>query len=153
MKTLLKAVPCVLKDLDSEPKILCFFEFPHVELFQIPKGTVEENEDLETAVLRELVEETGIEKAQINNKIGVLERICPGGRAQELKDEKQIWHLYHVQASKELETTWQHIGTGNGIDNGIKVQCFWHKLSDENLENYNEIFIRSFELVKEYLKK
>ena len=45
MKTFYKAVACVLKDLKTEPKILCFVHPPPKEDFQIPKGTVDKDED------------------------------------------------------------------------------------------------------------
>ena len=152
MKTLLKAVPCVLIDIDTEPKILCFFEYPHIEGFQIPKGTVEENEELTTAVLRELFEETGIKNVTIKEKIGTLERICASVQEQELEDELQIWHLYHIEPKDTLKSTWEHIGTGNGVDNGLKVKCFWQALNSIDKNKHNEVFIRCFDMIDHYLK-
>ena len=46
MKTFYKAVACVLKDLKTEPKILCFVHPPPKEDFQIPQ-TNEEMASLE----------------------------------------------------------------------------------------------------------
>lgn len=52
-------------------KVLAF-EHPNAGC-QIPKGSVEKNEDIETAVLRELCEESGISTGRIVRKVGELD--------------------------------------------------------------------------------
>lgn len=151
MKTYYKAVACVLKDLDTEPKILCFVHPPPKQDFQIPKGTVERDEDFTDAVLRELEEESGISKCKIVNKIGVLKRICGGGPNEDQELEINLWQMYHIEAQEQLPENWFHKVTGGGLDDGMEYQYFWYTLNSENSSNFDEVFLNCFKKVKAYL--
>lgn len=62
-------------------KELLVFKHPTAGV-QIPAGTVEEGEDLETAVKRETYEETGLQSVEIENYLGCFEN--------ELEDNQRI---------------------------------------------------------------
>ena len=53
-------------------KELLVFKHPTAGV-QIPAGTVEKNEDIETAVKREVYEETGLQLVEIENYLGCFE--------------------------------------------------------------------------------
>ena len=151
MKHYQKVVACVLKDLGHQPKILAFEHPPPLSDFQIPKGTVEKNEILEKAVLRELAEESGITEVQVKAKIGSFEVICPGGPDGDLELERQTWHLYHIDSSQNYQNSWKHMVTGEGIDFGLVYRYFWHEI-DGSLSRFHPKFHQLFSTLKAYLE-
>lgn len=152
METYYKAVACVLKDIETDPKILCFVHPPPKNDFQIPKGTVEKDEAYDIAVLRELEEESGISKCEIVNKIGVLKRICKGGPNGDQKEEIQLWQMYHIEAKQDLAENWTHIVTGGGLDDGMAYKYFWHSLNSSDFKKFDNVFVRCFDKIKVYLE-
>lgn len=58
MKTIHKVVCCLPSEVNGRKEILSFLHPPPVSHIQIPKGTVEKDENLEEATLREFHEET-----------------------------------------------------------------------------------------------
>ena len=56
--------------------------------YVLPKGGVEDGEDLETTARREILEEAGLHRLQLIQKLGVLERLSFN------KDHWQIGHFY-----------------------------------------------------------
>ncbi|HFF5634371.1 TPA: NUDIX domain-containing protein, partial [Acinetobacter baumannii] len=63
-----KVVPGVFRKINNNLEILVF-RHPLAGI-QIVKGTVEHQEQLEYAALRELYEESGIKRAQIHSYLG-----------------------------------------------------------------------------------
>lgn len=64
-----KVVPVIFRDINQRTEILVF-KHP-IAGIQIVKGTVEKNEELEEAALRELYEESGISSARIHSYLGL----------------------------------------------------------------------------------
>ena len=64
-----KVVSVILRDINQRTEILVF-KHP-IAGIQIVKGTVETNEELEKAALRELYEESGISSAHIHSYLGL----------------------------------------------------------------------------------
>ena len=151
MRTFIKAVPCVLKDLDESPKILAFIHPPPLEDFQIPKGTVEAEESIRVAVLRELYEESGIQHAQIMDKIGRLELITPSGPNGGQAEERQYWEVFHIAATVELPDQWNHTVSGDGVDEGMTFRYFWHDLSASEAR-FHPKFQSLLALVRNYIQ-
>ncbi len=148
----LKAVPCVLKDLQTDPKILVFQHPPPTLDFQIPKGTVEPRESIQDAVLRELQEESGISSAQIVEKIGLYELFIQAGTYGFIKTEHQLWHIYHLQVDHFLPDTWTHIVTGEGDDAGMRFEYFWQPLYDIQFENFQNNYLDVIDIVRNYIQ-
>ncbi len=146
-----KAVPCVLKDLETDPQILCFLHPPPSNDFQIPKGTVEPGEAIENAVLRELQEESGIGDAKLIQKVGVTEWIIPADHHGLEEPEQQFWHIYHLEVNRSLPDQWLHTVTGEGGDAGLLFDYFWQPLYDQRLYNYHAPFLDVMDRIRSYL--
>jgi 8-oxo-dGTP pyrophosphatase MutT (NUDIX family) len=77
MNTVNKVTAFILREVGKEKQIL-MFRHPNAGI-QIPAGTVEDGETPEIAVLREVVEETGLDKVRIDRHLGVVENeLVPG---------------------------------------------------------------------------
>ncbi|MDE0685674.1 MAG: NUDIX domain-containing protein [Candidatus Poribacteria bacterium] len=66
-----KVTAFIVRERDGVKELLVF-KHPTAGI-QIPAGTVEEGEDLETAVKREAYEETGLQSVEIENYLGCFE--------------------------------------------------------------------------------
>ncbi|MDA1279548.1 MAG: NUDIX domain-containing protein [Chloroflexi bacterium] len=111
-----KVTAIVLREGTDGPEVL-LFDHPGENarmITQFPAGTIEPCESPETAVVRELMEETGVE-GRIVEFIGELE--------QEWQD--QLWHrwLYIVEAVGDTKAAWPF-----HCDCGIPVICKWSPL-------------------------
>ena len=82
-------------------KELLVFKHPTAGI-QIPAGTVEKDEDIETAVKREVYEETGLQFVEIENYLGCMEN--------ELENNQRIIAettpgLYRIQLKMQFPTS------------------------------------------------
>lgn len=150
MKKVLKACPCVLKKVEEKRFILAF-EHP-IAGNQIPKGTVEPNEKIENAVLRELREESGITEARIENFVGKLDRFVGSGPNEDGELEHHEWHLFDIRIDFELPKTWKHNAEGSLEEEGLVFQFFWQELFG-NYQNYHECFLKTLKIVEVYLEE
>jgi len=130
MNTLHKVVACVVRYQDEFSEILAFKHPPPLGDCQIPKGTVEEKEDFENATLRELHEESGLTNCRIIKELGSFEVICPGGPNGDLELERQIWNVFILGSNSTIPDNWHHIVTGDGIDEALNYEYFWHRLNE-----------------------
>ena len=151
MKHFKKVVACVLRDLNTSPKMLVFEHPPPLSDYQIPKGTVEEGEDLLEAVLRELAEESGLKKVHLVNKIDQFEIICPGGPNGNEALERQSWHVYHLKLLEKTKDHWSHQVSGEGVDRGLLYRYFWHDLNG-SMGKFHPKFQRLIQSVQAYLE-
>lgn len=74
-----KLTAFVIRGLETSADLL-LFEHPHAGI-QIPAGTVQGGETPEQAVLREVVEETGLTNVTLRRTLGVAEGQLPAGQA------------------------------------------------------------------------
>ncbi|PFJ13396.1 DNA mismatch repair protein MutT [Bacillus cereus] len=86
---------------------------------QVPGGTVDEEETLEAAVLREIQEESGlrhlcIERFLADYIIHVKD-----------KQEYQKHHFFHVTLLTNVKDTWEHIVSAGEEDQGLAFCYEW----------------------------
>jgi RimJ/RimL family protein N-acetyltransferase/ADP-ribose pyrophosphatase YjhB (NUDIX family) len=90
---------------------------------QIPKGTVEEGERLEAAVLREVAEETGLRDLTLLGAVARDRHLSPDGSDSER-------YFYWLRADQAPDA-WEHTVVSAGEDNGLVFQCRWIGRPDE----------------------
>ncbi len=106
MKTVKKAIAVVVRPNKSATEVLVF-RHP-IAGIQIPKGTVEKNETIEAAVLRELKEESGIALDVKPKIIGKWNRKTKGGTNEDGPLEIHEWHIAILKPNTNLPEHWAH---------------------------------------------
>jgi ADP-ribose pyrophosphatase YjhB (NUDIX family) len=105
------------RETDGGRELLVFRQITQpYELVEVPGGTVEPGEDPDLAVLREVLEESGL-TVRIIRKLASVERAAP--------KHIELRHCYHVATDHELPDTWLHTVTGGGEDCDMVFSYFW----------------------------
>lgn len=120
-----KVCPVVLRETAERRQILVF-RHPLAGT-QLVKGTLEAGERPEEAVLRELAEESGIERAVVAEKIGELD----------LHMRQQHWHLYLCQTAEALPEEWDFLTEDGG---GLTFHFYWRDLDAEPDGSWFDLF-------------
>lgn len=120
-----KVFACVVR----ENSLLVFTD--HHGTVSIPKGTVEKDELLHTAVLRELREESGIDRAEILQVIGERTVYVHGGPEMNGPLEEQHHTGFLIRLLDDAPEQWSHTVESDGIDNGHIFHYQWQPLADD----------------------
>ncbi|EKE30875.1 MutT/NUDIX family protein [Salimicrobium jeotgali] len=121
-----KAYGYVIRYRDGKPQVLVF-QHPIKEAgIQIPKGTVKIGEDTYDAVIREIKEETGLEKFTVEKLlVDDLWRNDDGAIHNRF--------FYKINVTEERDQ-WHYKPTGGGEEEGLMFKFFWiSSLSETNL--------------------
>jgi ribosomal protein S18 acetylase RimI-like enzyme/ADP-ribose pyrophosphatase YjhB (NUDIX family) len=95
--------------------------------WQIPKGTLEDGEAPEDAVLREVEEETGLTGLRDVRSLGAWTQVTPSG-------DLQRWHGFVVGAPEGTPDRWEHAATGSPEEEGLVFTFRWAPLTEWALE-------------------
>lgn len=117
MPPIRKAFGYVTREHNGQREVLVFTQraFPAAGV-QIPKGTVEDHETPEQAVMHEMREETGLTRC-----------VLIGAIASDLwryEEHTYVRHFFHLTC-EDAPDRWDHAVTGQGADNGLIFQYFW----------------------------
>ena len=112
---------------DATQELLVFYD--QSENLNVPKGTVEQGEHPERAVLRELYEESGIDTATVIQCIGQRRTMVPGGPDRNGPLEEQLHIGYVLKAHSELPNQWNHIVKSDGVEKGNLFRFRWIPLT------------------------
>ncbi len=118
-----KAVAAVTRVRRSQPQLLVF-DHPSAGS-QIVKGTVEDGESVEDAVVRELFEESGLVVESAGTLIGRWERIVGGGPSETGTLERNLWHVFDIEAPPNCPTGWEHAAVGSPAEEGLVFAFRW----------------------------
>jgi 8-oxo-dGTP pyrophosphatase MutT (NUDIX family) len=132
-----KVCPFIIRQKSARQEILVF-RHPIGNNVQFVKGTVEENEDLEAAALRELFEESGIENVYKIEFAGT----------QEIGNENQIWHFFRCFPQIELAESWTFFANDDG---GLYFSFFWFDLAETPSEEWHPVFQEALSFIKSRL--
>ncbi|RTD90123.1 NUDIX domain-containing protein [Variovorax atrisoli] len=116
-----KACACLV---DARGRLLVF-RHPEDGNMQLPKGTIEPGESPETAVRRELLEESGIDYAGELQSLGTLDRECEAGIEGNTHRHPQLWHLFLMRAESPLPESFTHTATGSPEEEGLVFLFSW----------------------------
>jgi ADP-ribose pyrophosphatase YjhB (NUDIX family) len=111
-----KVIAYVTRGGDHGAELLVF---EHVGLpeagVQVPAGTVEPDEAIETALHRELAEESGLTGLTVIAALGSF--------------PDRVWnvrrHVYHLAAPPDAPDSWEHTVHGDGEDAGFRFRYSW----------------------------
>jgi len=128
MKTVFKVGAFIIRpNPDGFHDLLLFThpDFPDAPI-QIPGGTVEQDEAIEDALSREILEETGLAGLEVERKLGVS-RVS----SLPIKDEILERHCFLLWAPNDVKEEWIHTVQGLGIDAGLRFAYRWHSISSD----------------------
>ena len=106
--------------------------FKHVDFpeagIQIPGGTIESDELPEDDVLRESVEETGLERLHLGSYLGSDEYHISSADG----DEIHLRYFFHLRCPQDVPENWQHHERhpSDGSTNPILFDFYWLPLTD-----------------------
>ena len=132
-----KACPVVLRHKNNKLELLVF-EHPTAGN-QLVKGNIKKGEHLESACIRELAEESGIE-AQVVKHLGIWES----------NFKNQIWGFCLMHYEDILPDTWEFDTKDDG---GHIFSFFWQPLNSPLNDNWNGVYKRAFQYIKNTLGK
>lgn len=138
-----KACACLV---DAQGRLLVFAH-PADGNMQLPKGTIEPGESPETAVRRELLEESGIDYAGPLEPLGTLDRECEAGLEGNAHRHRQRWHLFLMRAEGALPDTFEHIATGSPEEEGLAFSFRW-LAPQEPLDDFTLPYRQAIERVR-----
>jgi 8-oxo-dGTP pyrophosphatase MutT (NUDIX family) len=116
VRTVEKAYAYVVRPPDSRVLV---FRHPDPEAgVQVPKGTVEPGETPETAVVRELHEEAGVDA------VDRVTHLATDHWPHPEKPKRYRRHFFRLDVT-EPRDRWAHAVTGGGEDDGLRFEYFW----------------------------
>ena len=110
---------------NNQTEVLVFDQDDPKAGTQVIGGTVDPGEDLISALLREIKEESGLlyEACDIVKKIG---ESCYWRKD---RPEQNNRHFYQFNG-EQLPEQWNHLVVSDGDDNGFQFRFYWLKISD-----------------------
>jgi 8-oxo-dGTP pyrophosphatase MutT (NUDIX family) len=113
-----KVLAYVVRPSASGGLELLVFQHPTAGL-QVPAGTIDEGESPESAVVRELAEESGLSNVRI---VGMLDRyVWTHPRTQ----HRHHRHVFQFDGSNELPDRWDHVAVGSAEEQGLTFSFRW----------------------------
>lgn len=123
MKTIKKAYGYITRIKDGKIQVLVFRHSIPEAGIQIPKGTVEADEDTYNAVIRKIKEETGLNNFEVQHLI-----------AEDYwkNDDGVIHHRYFYKINvTDAPEQWKYNPEGGGAEIGLTFHYFWISSKDE----------------------
>jgi 8-oxo-dGTP diphosphatase len=102
--------------------------FPEAGI-QVPAGTIEAGEAAETAVLREVHEETGLEDLILVGALGQRRQ----DRAEFGKEGQEIRHFFHLHCDGRPAERWRHVEQfpSEGPHGALEFEFYWVAWPDD----------------------
>ncbi len=129
MRVVRKVCACVVRQGGGGPEVLVF-DHPSAGT-QLPKGTLEPNEDATDGVLRELAEETGVVSVDLVAQFGRWVRFAGAGPDEKGAMERHEWELFLLRPTSPLPASWTHAAVGSAEESGKMFRCRWVTVEDD----------------------
>lgn len=110
------------------------FEHDIAKVHQMIRGTVEQAEDLEVAVLREVAEESGLNNLKLHQKLGELTLQIKSGPTRLGSLQNQKHHAFLLECLEDTPDHWTHIAEGSKEEDGLKFHFYWVALDEKLLD-------------------
>lgn len=124
-----KAVAYITREVGGRKQLLVFIHRDNPEAgVQVPAGTANDGEDIETTLFREVEEETGLSGLHLERKLAVRDYIHPDTRNIHER------HFFHLTAPPNTPDTWTWIETSGGEvpeEEGYVFEFSWRDLDGE----------------------
>jgi 8-oxo-dGTP pyrophosphatase MutT (NUDIX family) len=133
-----KVCPVVIRKRNGKQEVLVF-RHPLAGI-QLVKGTVENGEIVQDAALRELAEESGIDKVSAIEFKGVWH----------VETENQIWHFYFCEVETHLPESWNFFANDDG---GLNFEFFWFDLTEKPCNEWHFVYQNALEFIRKLLIK
>ncbi len=127
MKLKRKVLAYITKGEGAERQILVFEQKDNPDAgLQVPGGTIEKDELLLDALYREIEEETGIQRSDLELK-GKVNKTNYFPEHKNVIYERNIFHLAFIG---EEHDSWEHRVDGGGKDDGMTFYHRWVSVDD-----------------------
>ena len=137
MKEKAKVIAYIFRMRNNQKELLVFShkDFPEAGV-QVVGGSIEKGETFGTALVREILEESGLIIQETDlKKIGLTE--------YHRKDRLEINHRHYFEMmSQDLPEKWTHKVVSDGADNGLLFDFFWlpiHEARERLVGNFGEL--------------
>ncbi len=131
-----KVCPVIIRDNGGFRQILVF-RHPSAGV-QLVKGTVEPDEQLAAAALRELAEESGITSIHSIKSKG----------SWFVQRSQQEWHFFLCSTEEELKDQWDFFPLDGG---GLVYSFFWFDLDKEPDDKWHPVFKEALVKIKSFI--
>lgn len=125
MKEKAKVIAYIFRMSKNQKELLVFThrDFPEAGI-QVVGGSVEKGEAFAAALVREILEESGLTFVETDlKKIGLTE--------YQRQDRLEINHRHYFEIlSQGLPESWTHVVASDGQDNGLLFDFFWLSLRE-----------------------
>lgn len=119
-KEVRKAVAYITRLNGNRKQVLVFEHQGRPEAgVQVPAGTVESNESVEEAVVREVKEEAGL------NFSGKLKYLGEFNWHRADRKEVHLRNIFHLKFDAHLKDEWFHLVSGHGEDSKMIFRFYW----------------------------
>lgn len=113
---------------------------------QVPAGGVDDGETFREAALREVCEETGLDRVEVVRLLGESDRAHP-------EDESAQSTTYvHLRLTGEAPERWQHVARGRGEDADLRFDCRWVPLPVTLADDQHALIERLDELADTHVQ-
>jgi 8-oxo-dGTP pyrophosphatase MutT (NUDIX family) len=108
----------VVRERDGRSELLVFDHVGRPQAgTQVPGGGTEDGEEESVAVLREVMEETGLTALRAESALGTVEAVSP------LTGRLRRTTFWHVSVTREAPDRWNHVVSSKGEDDGLVFSC------------------------------
>lgn len=129
-----KICPVVTRNVNNELEIL-LFKHPLTGI-QLVKGTIEKDEEIVKAGLRELKEESGISQVKDTRYLGEWNNPYIS----------QTWHFIHCELDIKLDDNWDFFTQDDG---GHIFSFFWHPINESICDECDQMFKDAINYIKQ----